>query len=91
MENNVKVKVKIQAYERGILPTRLGQLANDVPYATQTWTKNLVKEYGGFPSQFDGGNIQNKDQTVRVILDGGEISNTSDTERFIINCGEVGA
>lgn len=91
MENNVKVKIKIACYERGLLPTRLGQLANDVPYATQTWTKNLVKDYGGFPSQFDGGNILNSDQNPRIILDGGEITETSSPERFIIDCGEIGA
>lgn len=71
MEQSVKVKVKILAYEKGLLPTKLSQLENDVPYATQEWVKENAGSGGGF-GNIDGGDIANP-TPMRNKFDGGVI------------------
>lgn len=69
MEQEVKVKVKILAYERGILPTKLSQLENDVPYATEEWVKENA---GGVFGSINGGDISDP-TPIKNKIDGGVI------------------
>lgn len=54
MDNDVNVKLKIAAYEKGILPEKMSQLENDVPYATVEFVNKVIHERTG---KIDGGDI----------------------------------
>lgn len=71
MEENIKVKVKITAYEKGIIPTKVSQLDNDVPYATEQFVLDHAGS-GGSSGAINGGDISNPTPSYNKI-DGGVI------------------
>lgn len=77
--SDVKIVVKVRAYERGILPTKISQLQNDAGYATMEWVKKYVKDHcsGG------GGTV------VEIQVNGGLVTDTGAIKN-IVNAGEVG-
>jgi len=57
---DIDVKVKMAAYEKGILPQKLSQLENDVPYVTEDWVRENFQLKGGNGLKIDCGNILNR-------------------------------
>lgn len=57
---DIDVKVQMAAYEKGILPQRLSQLENDVPYVTEDWVRENFQLKGDNGLKIDCGNILNR-------------------------------
>lgn len=78
---SIKVRVKVAAYEKGILPTKMSQLENDSNYVSEEWVKKFIEENGGSfgPNQtsFDGGDIANPSTGAGYHIDGGDIASAS--------------
>lgn len=42
-----KLKIKIAAYEKGIIPTKTSQLQNDAKFVDEEWVKKYVQAGSG--------------------------------------------
>lgn len=66
MDEKIKVRLKVSAYERGSIPRKMSQLENDASYATEQWVQEHFRPGQGL----DGGNISDP-STSGLVIDGG--------------------
>jgi len=58
--SDIDVKVKMAAYERGILPQKMSQLENDVGYVDADWVEDNFLKKGQAGFRIDCGDVKNR-------------------------------